>query len=59
MSLLSIDPLLQGEAVIGKVGPWHFDKRDYSKSPPRNLSLPPKGAPESVVSRGGRLRVVV
>lgn len=34
----------------GKVGAWRFDKRSYMGNyPPRNLELPPKGVPETVV----------
>lgn len=34
----------------GKIGEWRFDKRSYEETwPPRNLSLPPAGVPESVV----------
>ncbi|XWS52617.1 hypothetical protein CRYUN_Cryun11dG0086000 [Craigia yunnanensis] len=41
---------LQGESTYGKIGEWRFDKRSYlSGPPPRNLSLPPPGVPESVV----------
>ena len=33
------------------MGEWRFDKRSYlSGPPPKNLSLPPPGVPESVVS---------
>ena len=40
----------QGELTYGKIGEWRFDKRSYLQSPPpRNLSLPPPGVPESVV----------
>ncbi|KAL0290623.1 UNVERIFIED_CONTAM: Hydroxyproline O-arabinosyltransferase RDN2 [Sesamum angustifolium] len=42
---------LKGELTYGKVGEWQFDKRTYLDGPPpRNLSLPPPGAPESVVT---------
>ncbi|MBA0587706.1 hydroxyproline O-arabinosyltransferase NOD3 [Gossypium raimondii] len=41
---------LKGELTYGKIGEWRFDKRSYlSGPPPRNLSLPPPGVPESVV----------
>ncbi|KAL0387802.1 UNVERIFIED_CONTAM: Hydroxyproline O-arabinosyltransferase RDN1 [Sesamum radiatum] len=41
----------QGELTYGKVGEWQFDKRTYLDGPPpRNLSLPPPGVPESVVT---------
>lgn len=42
---------IQGELTYGKIGEWRFDKRSYDDiPPPRNLSLPPPGVPESVVS---------
>ncbi|KAF2291957.1 hypothetical protein GH714_042299 [Hevea brasiliensis] len=42
---------LKGELTYGKIGEWRFDKRSYlSGSPPKNLSLPPPGVPESVRS---------
>ncbi|KAM1807462.1 hypothetical protein ACFX11_030464 [Malus domestica] len=41
---------LKGDLTYGKIGEWRFDKRAYlSGPPPRNLSLPPPGVPESVV----------
>lgn len=41
---------LKGELTYGKIGEWRFDKRSYlSGPPPKNLSLPPPGVPESVV----------
>lgn len=41
---------LKGELTYGKMGDWRFDKRSYlSGPPPKNLSLPPPGVPESVV----------
>ncbi|CAM8919807.1 unnamed protein product [Rhodiola kirilowii] len=41
---------MKGELTDGKIGEWHFDKRSYLDGPlPRNLPLPPSGAPESVV----------
>ncbi|XP_008227283.1 PREDICTED: uncharacterized protein LOC103326815 isoform X2 [Prunus mume] len=41
---------LKGELTYGKIGEWRFDKRSYlSGPPPRNLSLPPPGVPESVI----------
>ncbi|KAG6629840.1 hydroxyproline O-arabinosyltransferase PLENTY-like [Carya illinoinensis] len=41
---------LKGELTYGKIGEWRFDKRSYlTRPPPRNLSLPPPGVPESVV----------
>lgn len=40
----------QGELTYGKTGEWRFDKRSYLYfPPPRNLSLPPPGVPQSVV----------
>ncbi|XP_040993534.1 hydroxyproline O-arabinosyltransferase PLENTY-like [Juglans microcarpa x Juglans regia] len=40
----------KGVLTYGKVGEWRFDKRSYlTGPPPRNLSLPPPGVPESVV----------
>lgn len=42
---------LKGELTYGKIGEWRFDKRSYLRGPPpRNLSLPPPGVPESVVT---------
>ncbi|KAH6757892.1 Hyp O-arabinosyltransferase-like protein [Perilla frutescens var. hirtella] len=42
---------LQGKMTYGKIGEWRFDKRSYDNVwPPRNLSLPPPGVPESVVT---------
>lgn len=44
------DYTMKGKLTYGKVGEWRFDKRAYIKGPPpRNLSLPPPGVPESVV----------
>ncbi|KAL2316874.1 hypothetical protein Fmac_030750 [Flemingia macrophylla] len=41
---------LKGELTYGKIGEWRFDKRSYLLGPPpKNLSLPPPGVPESVV----------
>ncbi|XP_019459109.1 PREDICTED: hydroxyproline O-arabinosyltransferase 3-like [Lupinus angustifolius] len=41
---------LKGELTYGKIGEWRFDKRSHLTSPPpKNLSLPPPGVPESVV----------
>lgn len=40
----------QGELTYGKIGEWRFDKRSHLRGPPpKNLSLPPPGVPESVV----------
>lgn len=40
----------QGELTYGKIGEWRFDKRSYLRGPPpKNLTLPPPGVPESVV----------
>ncbi|KAF8396251.1 hypothetical protein HHK36_017866 [Tetracentron sinense] len=45
------DYSLMGELTYGKTGEWSFDKRSYLDGPPpRNLSLPPPGVPESVVA---------
>ncbi|PON53309.1 Hydroxyproline O-arabinosyltransferase [Parasponia andersonii] len=42
---------LKGELTYGKFGEWRFDKRSYLRGPPpKNLSLPPPGVPESVVT---------
>lgn len=44
------DYSLKGELTYGKIGEWRFDKRSHLQGPPpRNLSLPPPGVPESVV----------
>ncbi|OIW04184.1 hypothetical protein TanjilG_00744 [Lupinus angustifolius] len=41
---------LKGESTFGKFGEWRFDKRFYLLAPPpKNLSLPPPGVPETVV----------
>ncbi|MCO5591604.1 hypothetical protein L7F22_045593 [Adiantum nelumboides] len=43
------DYTLQGVLTYGKIGEWRCDKRSYVLgAPPRNLSLPPPGVPESV-----------
>lgn len=40
----------KGELTYGKIGEWRFDKRSHLRAPPpKNLPLPPKGVPESVV----------
>ncbi|KAF5456779.1 hypothetical protein F2P56_026222 [Juglans regia] len=45
------DYTMKGELTYGKIGEWRFDKRSYDDiPPPRNLSLPPPGVPESVVT---------
>ncbi|KAJ0648785.1 putative glycosyltransferase HPAT/SRGT1 [Helianthus annuus] len=42
---------LKGELTYGTIGEWRFDKRSYwNVSIPRNLSMPPPGVPESVVT---------
>ncbi|KAL9233583.1 hypothetical protein vseg_008562 [Gypsophila vaccaria] len=42
---------MKGEVTYGKVGEWHFDKRTYLTEPlPKNLTLPPPGTPETVVT---------
>ncbi|KAI4996235.1 hypothetical protein ZWY2020_046826 [Hordeum vulgare] len=44
------DYTLKGVLTYGKIGEWRFDKRSYQdRPPPRNLTLPPLGVPESVV----------
>lgn len=41
---------MKGELTYGKIGEWRFDKRSHLRAPPpKNLPLPPKGVPESVV----------
>lgn len=43
------DYTLEGVFTPGKIGAWRFDKRTFGNNPPpRNLSLPPDGAPETV-----------
>uniref|UniRef100_A0A8I7B9J1 Hydroxyproline O-arabinosyltransferase-like domain-containing protein n=1 Tax=Hordeum vulgare subsp. vulgare TaxID=112509 RepID=A0A8I7B9J1_HORVV len=43
------DYTLKGVLTYGKIGEWRFDKRSYQdRPPPRNLTLPPLGVPESV-----------
>lgn len=45
------DYSLKGELTYGKIGEWRFDKRSFLQGPPpKNLSLPPPGVPESVVT---------
>lgn len=45
------DYTMKGVLTYGKVGEWRFDKRSHLlRAPPRNLSLPPPGVPESVVT---------
>ncbi|KAL6980236.1 Hydroxyproline O-arabinosyltransferase 1 [Sarracenia purpurea var. burkii] len=42
---------MKGKLMYGKIGEWRFDKRSYDAVwPPKNLSLPPPGVPESVVT---------
>lgn len=42
---------MQGKLTYGVIGEWRFDKRSYLRgAPPRNLSMPPPGVPESVVT---------
>ncbi|KAL8248291.1 hypothetical protein R6Q59_005159 [Mikania micrantha] len=42
---------MKGELTYGKIGEWRFDKRSYMQGPPpRNLSMPPPGVPDSVVT---------
>ncbi|XP_011626381.1 hydroxyproline O-arabinosyltransferase 1 isoform X2 [Amborella trichopoda] len=50
-NILYKDFMIQGHLTYGKIGEWRFDKRSYeNKPPPRNLTLPPPGVPESVVT---------
>lgn len=45
------DYSMEGKLTYGKIGEWRFDKRSHLRGPPpRNLSLPPAGVPESVVT---------
>ncbi|KAL8228777.1 hypothetical protein R6Q57_013677 [Mikania cordata] len=49
--ILRDDFMLQGELTYGKIGEWRFDKRSYIQGPPpRNLSMPAPGVPDSVVT---------
>lgn len=42
---------MKGELMYGKIGEWRFDKRSYVDGPlPKNISMPPPGVPESVVT---------
>ncbi|KAK3128535.1 hypothetical protein QOZ80_6BG0463130 [Eleusine coracana subsp. coracana] len=41
---------MDGKLTYGKIGEWRFNKRLYESKPPRNLPLPPKGVPQSVVT---------
>ncbi|CAF1921054.1 unnamed protein product [Brassica napus] len=42
---------MKGKLTYGKVGEWRFDKRSYdSTPPPRNLTMPPPGVSQSVVT---------
>ncbi|KAG2240253.1 hypothetical protein Bca52824_090896 [Brassica carinata] len=42
---------MKGELTYGKTGEWRFDKRLHLRGPPRrNISMPPPGVPESVVT---------
>ncbi|KAI5064130.1 hypothetical protein GOP47_0020800 [Adiantum capillus-veneris] len=42
---------MKGELTYGKLGEWRFDKRSHLQAaPPKNLPLPPRGVPESVVT---------
>ncbi|CAI5941446.1 unnamed protein product [Closterium sp. NIES-64] len=40
---------LNGNHLPGKVGPWHFDKRDHQTAIPCNISYPPANSAPSVV----------
>lgn len=45
------DYTMQGELTYGSIGEWRFDKRSHLLgAPPKNLPLPPRGVPESVVT---------
>lgn len=45
------DFTLEGKFTPGKIGEWRFDKRSYTnRFPPKNMDLPPKGTPETVVT---------
>uniref|UniRef100_A0A0D3AIV1 Hydroxyproline O-arabinosyltransferase-like domain-containing protein n=1 Tax=Brassica oleracea var. oleracea TaxID=109376 RepID=A0A0D3AIV1_BRAOL len=49
--MLRRDLMVQGELTYGKTGEWRFDKRLHLRGPPpRNISMPPPGVPESVVT---------
>ncbi|KAI3717239.1 hypothetical protein L1987_68727 [Smallanthus sonchifolius] len=42
---------MKGELTYGTIGEWRFDKRSHlRRPPPRNISMPPPGVPESVVT---------
>ncbi|KFK27793.1 hypothetical protein AALP_AA8G430100 [Arabis alpina] len=42
---------MQGHLTYGKIGEWRFDKRSYDSSPPpKNLTMPPPGVAQSVVT---------
>ncbi|PIN21979.1 hypothetical protein CDL12_05314 [Handroanthus impetiginosus] len=42
---------LEGKLLYDQIGEWRFDKRSYLDfPPPKNLTLPPRGVPESVVT---------
>ncbi|KAL4518212.1 hypothetical protein Ndes2437A_g04508 [Nannochloris sp. 'desiccata'] len=42
----------QGVFTPGKIGSWHFDKRDYmEKYPPLNFPMPPKGCTNEAVKK--------
>ncbi|VVA96995.1 unnamed protein product [Arabis nemorensis] len=42
---------MKGELTYGKIGEWRFDKRSHLRGPPpKNISMPPRGAPESVIA---------
>lgn len=57
--LTKVYTVFQGELTYGKIGEWRFDKRSYlSGPPPKNLTLPPPGVPESVVCTCATLHFV-
>lgn len=41
---------VDGRSTYGKIGPWHWDKRDYAGSyPTLPITEPPPGSPETIV----------
>ncbi|KAL0672659.1 hypothetical protein Bca4012_000639 [Brassica carinata] len=57
--ILRKDFMLQGELTYGKIGEWRFDKRSHLRGPPpRNISMPPPGVPESVLWSGKSLELL-
>ena len=42
-------PSKSGVATPGKIGEWHFDKRDFTGFPPKEkIPMPPKDAHEVI-----------